>query len=141
MDINVNSITVDRAQVMHCRDGRAERRLRWCGTVKNNNTAWREKKKNHNPEPPGENCVLPKNTRARERDRTQQHRARSDRRSPPPPPPRQSVICAPSEAIAMQHGGRCRRYRCCCCNNYYRFPNATTVSISWCAMCVCTAET
>lgn len=44
VDINVNSITVDRAQVMHCRDGRAERRLRWAGAVKNNNTAWREKK-------------------------------------------------------------------------------------------------
>jgi|UniRef100_A0A2S2PZC9 hypothetical protein len=116
---------------MHCRHGVAERRH---GAVKNNNTAaWRvkKKKKTRNPEQPREYCVVrtsEKPARA-ERDRDTlthtQHRARSE----PRPPRHQSVTYAPSEAIAMQHGGRCRRYRrsssssyccyyCCC------FPNA-----------------
>lgn len=98
----------------------------------NNNTAWR--KKNHNRSRRRERTAYFRKTRAPERGI--EHNtgpALTDQRHR-----HQSVICAPSEAIAMQHGGRCRRYRfssrccCCCCycNNYYRFPNATTAADS-----------
>lgn len=115
---------------MHCTEGAAARWWGGLAGLENNNTAaWREeeigyKKKKENAETrsraaPPANCVLPKIPRARERDR-HKHRARRSRDTH-----RQySVVYAPSEAIAMQHGGRCRRYRlsrccCCCCGRRY----------------------
>lgn len=107
--------------------------------MENNNTAaWKEeeeagKKKSaetRSRAAPPANCVLPKIPRARERDR-HKHRARRSRDTP-------SVVYAPSEAIAMQHGGRCRRYRlsssCCCCCGRRRYcycrssPNGTATA-------------
>ncbi|KAF0765363.1 Uncharacterized protein FWK35_00007336, partial [Aphis craccivora] len=84
----------------------------------------KKKRKRRNPEP----------GRAASELRTSENPARAGEGSTQTPGPTQprhtpshrqySVVYAPSEAIAMQHGGRCRRYRlsrccCCCCGRRY----------------------
>ncbi|CAH1708608.1 unnamed protein product [Aphis gossypii] len=94
----------------------------------------RKKKKRRNPEP----------GRAASELRTSENPARAGEGSTQTPGPTQprhtpSVVYAPSEAIAMQHGGRCRRYRlssscCCCCCGRRRYcycrssPNGTATA-------------